>query len=144
MWQEIKTEKENTDSGEFEDMLNILDECLLKKNLNNANAQVGVISKFLEDFLGLHEIDNLCLLDGVTNTKVGNSLFKRKRDIILNLDEENKLGDDAYVPIGTHHVFQKKYSQSKIINQMVYWSGKDRQAYKDNIESTIKEFLTWA
>ena len=80
-------------------------------------------------------------MDNVSNIKIGNKLFKRKRDILLKIDEETDLGGDAYIPLSTRLVFQKSFSKSENIKQMIYWSENDREDYRNAVSEKIQEFL---
>lgn len=83
-------------------------------------------------------MSNLCLLDQVTNIQVSNKVFRDKREMVLELN--HKLNENAYVPIATKMVFQKSITPSKKV-QMNYWNSMDKEAYLEDIQVKIKEFL---
>lgn len=117
-----------------------LNEQIEKDNLKSSNEYLKAITKELNEILRLHEIENICLLDNVSNIKFGKKIFKRKRNILLGMDKI-ELGEDAYIPLTTRLVFQKSFSKSENINQMVYWSENDREDYRNAISEKIQEFL---
>lgn len=137
--QVFKDEKQQSET--IKENLAKLDEYIEKDKLKISNEYIKAITKELSETLRLHEIENLCLLDNVSNIKFGKSLFKRKRNILLGFDKNIDLGENAYVPIATKLVFQKSFSQSSNIDQMIYWSEKDRQAYRGAITNNIKKFI---
>ena len=84
----------------------------------------------------LHTIDNLALLSSRHNSKLNNSIFPMKRDIIIDLD---KIG--AFIPISTKNVFLKYYSTN--LSQIYFWNEADRNDYYQNIEDVLGgKFLT--
>lgn len=76
-----------------------------------------------------HSLNNLCLLDKNTNSKLNNSIFAIKRVIISEVDYEK------FIPICTRNVFLKKYTQYPDNN--IYWSEKDKKAYLNDIQKII-------
>lgn len=95
--------------------------------------RIREIKDLLEVEVATHKISNLTLLDRTTNSKLGNGLFKNKRDIVLKID-----GHDAenYVPYATVNCFVKRYT-SKDHLQNEFWSDADAESYLDNIKSVI-------
>lgn len=146
LFQMFENEKEDSVGKEKEDSVYIklddLDKYIEKQNLVTCNVLLKEITKELSDVFRLHEIENICLLDNVSNIKVGNSLFKRKRNIILGFDEGLELEEDAYIPLTTKLLFQKSFSKSENITQMLYWSEKDREDYRFALTTKTKEFLS--
>lgn len=79
-------------------------------------------------------IGNLVLLDSHTNRSFHNSLYPRKRRIILIADsnKEEEGVRNAYIPICTKQVFMKYYN--KEINISVNaWTQDDYNAYEEDI-----------
>jgi len=72
---------------------------------------------------------------------VGKKPFRRKRNIILRLDDEIEIKPDTYIPIGTEYVFSKKSTKSESY-QIDYWSLTDRESYLKFVQNTISKFLT--
>ena len=77
-------------------------------------------------------------MDNITNIQVGNKVFRKKREMILELDK--KLDKNAYVPIASKIVFQKSLTPSENL-VMNYWNTMDREAYIEDVKNKIKEFL---
>lgn len=94
------------------------------------------ISEMIKDDYGieLHRIDNLALLDGNTNSKIGNDFFDVKRQKIVELDRTG-----AFIPVCTRNVFLKYYSSDS--SQIHYWSESDRNDYLKAIKSILNDYL---
>lgn len=94
---------------------------------------------------------NFTLLDASTNRGYGNGIFPAKRRVIIGKDQGKNisLDDDlniiesdgaiAFVPQCTKNVFLKYYSPTT--NSLREWNKDDAQAYQDNIQTVLKEFL---
>lgn len=119
---------------EFQKLWNAID----LDNLEKSNDLVKKIELQLQEIFEKDSLSNLCLLDQVTNIQVGNKVFRDKREMILELNY--KLDEKAYVPIASKMVFQKSVTPSKKV-QMNYWNSMDKEAYLENIQVKIKEFL---
>ncbi|WP_157279224.1 DUF262 domain-containing protein [Aliarcobacter butzleri] len=78
----------------------------------------------------LHTIDNLALLSGKHNSKLNNSIFPAKRNIIINLDKNG-----SFIPICTKNVFLKYFSKN--LSQVYFWSEDDRNDYYRDIEEKL-------
>lgn len=78
----------------------------------------------------LHTIDNLALLSGKHNSKLNNSIFPAKRDIIIDLDKNG-----SFIPICTKNVFLKYFSKN--LSQVYFWSEDDRNDYYKDIEEKL-------
>lgn len=114
---------------------------LIKENKKgDCKKKIKEINDKIVEFFNVDDFNNLCLLDQSTNIKVGKKPFRRKRDIILELDEEIKLDSDTYIPIGTKNVFLKKSTNSSAF-QIDYWSIRDRELYLKMVKITITNFL---
>src|SRR5690606_9210810 len=124
-------------------ILELLEELnlLIKENKKgDCKKKIKEINDKIVEFFNVDDFNNLCLLDQSTNIKVGKKPFRRKRDIILELDEEIKIDSDAYIPIGTKNVFLKKSTNSSAF-QIDYWSIRDRELYLKMVKITITNFL---
>ncbi|MCX8524689.1 DUF262 domain-containing protein [Chryseobacterium formosus] len=99
------------------------------------------INDKVAEFFSVDDFNNLCLLDQSTNIKVGKKPFRRKRNIILKLDDEIEIKPDTYIPMGTEYVFSKKSTKSEFY-QIDYWSLTDRESYLKFVQNTISKFLT--
>jgi hypothetical protein len=83
-----------------------------------------------------HGIRNLALLASSHNSRLNNSVFEVKRQMILQLDRE---GD--YVPQCTRNVFLKYYADADA-QQPHFWSEQDKAAYMCEIRQVLKPYLT--
>lgn len=83
----------------------------------------------------LHSISNLALLAHRDNAALSNSVFAVKRRAIIRLDKEG-----SYIPFCTRNVFLKYYTQSGD-QQLHFWSGTDRQAYLEAVQTTVSPYL---
>lgn len=108
------------------------------QNLDKSNGLVKQIELQLQELLDKDSLSNLCFLDDKTNIQVGNKVFRKKREMILELDK--KLDEEAYVPMASKMVFQKSLTPSENL-VMNYWNTMDREAYIEDINNKIKEFL---
>lgn len=87
----------------------------------------------------IHNISNMALLDGNTNSSISNSVFEVKRQMILDADATGK-----YIPICTKKVFLKYYNKNEeyfTVQQNFYWSESDRQHYHDDIKRVLGEYI---
>ena len=108
------------------------------QDLDISNSLVKQIEPKLQELLDKDSLSNLCFLDNVTNIQVGNKVFRKKREMILELDK--KLDEEAYIPIASKIVFQKSLTPSENL-VMNYWNTMDREAYIEDVKNKIKEFL---
>lgn len=108
------------------------------QDLDKSNGLVKQIELQLQELLDKDSLSNLCFLDDKTNIQVGNKVFRKKREMILELDK--KLDKEAYVPMASKIVFQKSLTPSENL-VMNYWNTMDREAYIEDINNKIKEFL---
>jgi len=86
------------------------------------------------DSIDLHSIDNLALLSVRDNSSLNNSIFPKKRDKIMRLDE-----DGSFIPICTKNVFLKYYSKN--VDNFLFWNKSDRKDYLDEIKMRLRDFL---
>lgn len=87
----------------------------------------------------IHNISNMALLDGITNTSISNSVFEVKRQMILDADASGE-----YIPICTKKVFLKYYNKNEeyfTVQQNFYWSETDRQNYLDDIKRVLSDYI---
>lgn len=110
-------DRRNLDADKFEDLFNSISE------------------QIKDDYgIDLHKIDNLALLDGSTNSAIGNDFFDVKRIKIVELDRAG-----AFIPICTRNVFLKYYSSDS--SQIHYWSESDRNDYFNAIKTVLSDYL---
>lgn len=122
------------------ELCNELDVQIDGNKKTECKRSIKAINEKLDEFLSIDDFNNLCLLDQSSNIKVGKKPFRRKRNIILNMDKEIKLNPNTYIPIATQYVFSKNSTPSEYY-QVDYWSQKDKEYYLNEIEDTINQFL---
>lgn len=86
-------------------------------------------------------LGNLVLLDSHTNRSYHNSLYKRKRKIILaasNIDNQNNEYQVTYIPRCTLNVFLKTYNTGMDVN-LVEWTQDDYNKYLDDIKEKLEQ-----
>jgi hypothetical protein len=80
-------------------------------------------------------ISNLTLLDTNTNRSYKNAVFAVKRERLLSRDKSG-----TFVPLCTRNVFLKCYSSQ--VDNIMFWSNKDRQAYRKVMIDTLVGFFS--
>ncbi|MBU0473112.1 MAG: DUF262 domain-containing protein [Bacteroidetes bacterium] len=99
------------------------------------SLQEEIFQKYSEnENVNIHSIDNMALLSTEDNSALNNNIFPIKRDKIIELDEKG-----SFIPICTKNVFLKYYS--KDVSQNSEWTKKDKEAYRNEIETKLNEFL---
>lgn len=89
-----------------------------------------------------HQIGNLVLLDSHTNRSFHNSLYPRKRAIVIiadgNMSPTEKIPGvkNTYIPVCTKNVFMKYYNKNARIIQGA-WTKEDCSAYSADIEQKL-------
>ena len=107
----------------------------LKKIIKSIKSFTDELSSLME----IHGIGNLTLLRQSENSKLNNSLFKPKRNMIILL--ANKVNSkDSFIPISTLNVFNKYYTDSDDL-MMTYWYKQDSEYYKIAVAKTLSKFL---
>lgn len=81
-----------------------------------------------------HSINNLCLVDAVTNSKLNNSVFDVKREIIKEIEVKGH-----YIPFCTRNAFLKAYTSYPVNN--AYWTLDDRKDYLQSIRQVYEKFI---
>ena len=82
-----------------------------------------------------HTIRNLALLSSADNSRLNNSVFEVKRQMILELDRAGK-----YVPCCTRNVFLKYYADADA-QQPHFWSEQDKASYALAIRDILEPYL---
>ncbi len=82
-----------------------------------------------------HSIRNMALLSSADNSRLSNSVFEVKRQMILELDRK---GD--YVPVCTRNVFLKYYAEAHA-QQPHFWSDPDKDSYLKEVRNRLKPYL---
>ena len=101
----------------------------------------------ISNYLNLHGISNLALLDSNSNSKLSNKLFLEKRELILQFDQDGKyltsdgIEKKVFIPICTKNVFSKIYTTDKesVVNS--YFGKNDMDSYYDFIKNQLSTFL---
>jgi uncharacterized protein with ParB-like and HNH nuclease domain len=91
------------------------------------------------DLLKVHNIDNLALLDGATNSGLGNKVFKEKRNYLLEIDKSS-VTNKAFIPLATKNVFQKYYTSD--VKQHEFWGYQDRTDYLEALKLRLDIYFT--
>ncbi|MBI9061966.1 MAG: DUF262 domain-containing protein [Marinilabiliaceae bacterium] len=105
------------------------------------------LKPYTKEFLDVHKLGNLALLDGPTNSGLGKRTFAKKRDYILSVDSqpwETKDTDEdvikrPYIPPATVQVFLKYYT--KEVEKLNSWGYQDRSNYLEVIRETLKPYF---
>lgn len=105
--------------------------------------QVNRFSEYVTTYFALHNIRNMALLDGATNSSFGKKTFKGKRSTLIEIDkrgwDDSDSGPKAFIPVGTKNVFLK-YTSSDV-SQMDVWGWQDREDYFAHIMKTLRRYL---
>lgn len=83
-----------------------------------------------------HSIRNMALLSSADNSRLNNSVFEVKRQMILELDRAGE-----YVPQCTRNVFLKYYADADA-QQAHFWSEQDKTAYMQEIRTILQPYLS--
>lgn len=94
-----------------------------KKYLSDLAEIVGEFKEEDENAL-----DNLCLLPASVNRGIGNEIFSKKRQKIIDYEKGHDQANKQFIPAATKYIFSKYYSES--VSQMHKWSTSDRNSYK--------------
>jgi hypothetical protein len=82
-----------------------------------------------------HSIRNIALLSSADNSRLSNSVFEVKRQMILELDRSG-----SYVPACTRNVFLKYYAQADAQHPH-FWSELDKDSYFKEILARLHTYL---
>ena len=105
--------------------------------INYLAKLADVVGDFKED--DMNSLDNLCLLSDSLNRGIGNEIFSKKRQMIIQYEKEmNNVGVNYFIPISTKQVFSKYYSVE--VSQMHKWSKDDRKGYRDAIVDSLSYY----
>jgi uncharacterized protein with ParB-like and HNH nuclease domain len=124
---------ERINPNKFKD---VIDEMKL---IDETNINIEVFNRLFEEVQScfkdqlsddMHLINNLALLDRDSNSKLNNSFFDVKRELIVKMDKEG-----YFIPPCTRNVFLKYYSKNA--TQMHYWGPEDRNDYYLNFPTWI-------
>lgn len=144
-----ETDEKSALKDSLNELKNDISEDKVNENIpRSIKARVKELNIQLDKKLGTHSIKNLCLLDGPTNSSLGNSNFKNKRESILKIDKIGGIvkSDDnkqkVFIPICTKNVFLKYYTKNSDDINFTFWGHKDRKDYEEALEQNITNYLT--
>lgn len=109
---------------------------------------------FYEKFVELYDnkienkdgLGNLVLLDSHTNRSFHNSLFPRKRRIVIIADggsqdsEIKERVQRVYIPVCTRNVYLKAYNKKRDVS-LTNWTQDDYNAYYEDIKQKITDYF---
>lgn len=119
-------------------------------NLKDGDSFNAFFKRFVEIFdnniANKHGLGNLVLLDSHTNRSFHNSLFPRKRRIVIIADggSQDKVIKEkverVYIPICTKNVYLKAYNKKRDVS-LTNWTQDDYDAYYDDIQQKINDYF---
>jgi hypothetical protein len=95
----------------------------------------NVLKMLNQDDTPDHSIRNMALLSSNDNSRLSNSVFEVKRQMILELDRKG-----GYVPVCTRNVFLKYYAEADA-HQPHFWSEADKDSYIKEIRNRLKPYF---
>ena len=115
-----------------------------KENFNNLYSAVIAEAKDTDLKDEKDQIGNLVLLDEHTNKSFHNSLFPRKRRIVLmasglrnNTDSDlGEIVESVYVPICTQQVYTKSYCKRSSV-KLLSWNKEDFDVYVNDMKEKL-------
>lgn len=119
-----------------------------KENFNNLYSAVIAEAKDTDLKDEKDQIGNLVLLDEHTNKSFHNSLFPRKRRIVLmasglrnNTDRDlGETVESVYVPICTQQVYTKSYCKRSSV-KLLSWNKEDFDVYLNDIQEKLSFYF---
>lgn len=129
------------DSPEFENLIERMNELHQADEIEKEDFETIVTDVYAainehsdSDEQSKHSISNLCLVDAPTNSKLNNSVFDVKRELVKNRELVGH-----YIPVCTRNVFLKAYTEYPVNN--AYWTSEDRKGYLQNIKNVYDFFM---
>jgi len=157
---ELKNEKDREDwlksvkadyRSYFNDNNNAFEKTKDKKDFDKLYEEIiNYIKKENQDYIkedDKNNIGNLVLLDKHTNRSFHNSLFPRKRRIVIMADglaSENDKEQNVvrqFIPICTKQCFTKAYNKKSNV-KLGEWSKDDADAYLNDIKEKLNKYFT--
>lgn len=157
---ELKNEKDREDwlksveadyPSYFNDNENTSEKTKDKKDFDKLYEEIiNYIKKENQDYIeedNKNNIGNLVLLDKHTNRSFHNSLFPRKRRIVIMADglaSENDKEQNVvrqFIPICTKQCFTKAYNKKSNV-KLGEWSKDDADAYLNDIKEKLNKYFT--
>lgn len=131
------------------ELLETLDSIVNKETLI-ADADRKLIEEvmpFVKEFLDMHKLSNMALIDQPTNSGLGKRPFPLKRDYLIEIDKKSwttEQGKDAknerpFIPPTTLNAFLKYYTKGK--KQYEIWGYQDRTDYLNEIKATLEPYF---
>lgn len=134
---ELRNSVEDKIKGLTELLKHVDDQAELTDEQSNLRDEVDSQTA---DFFEKHSINNLTLLDGPTNSALGNKPFKEKRREIIEIDKKGYVDKQkVFIPLCTRYAFLKYYS--KDLQHLDYWNYQDRQDYLSHIQKILQPYL---
>ena len=87
------------------------------------------------DFIDIHAIGNLALLDGNINSSLKNNIFKEKINILLEFISDR----GRFIPPLTLKVFSKTFAGAN--TEEMYWTPEDFNKYEEYQDKKLKDFI---
>ena len=157
---ELKNEKDREDwlksvkadyRSYFKDNKNTSEKTKNKEDFDKLYEEIiNYIKKENQDYIeedNKNNIGNLVLLDKHTNRSFHNSLFPRKRRIVIMADglaSENDKEQNVvrqFIPICTKQCFTKAYNKESNV-KLGEWSKDDADAYLNDIKEKLNKYFT--
>ena len=157
---ELKNEKDREDwlksvkadyPSSFNDNENTSEKTKDKKDFDKLYEEIiNYIKKENQDYIeedNKNNIGNLVLLDKHTNRSFHNSLFPRKRRIVImadglaSKDDEEQNVVRQFIPICTKQCFTKAYNKKSNV-KLGEWSKDDADAYLNDIKEKLNKYFT--
>ena len=157
---ELKNEKDREDwlksvevdyRSYFENNKNTSEKTKNKEDFDKLYEEIiNYIKKENQDYIeedNKNNIGNLVLLDKHTNRSFHNSLFPRKRRIVIMADglaSENDKEQNVvrqFIPICTKQCFTKAYNKKSNV-KLGEWSKDDADAYLNDIKEKLNKYFT--
>ncbi len=157
---ELKNEKDREDwlksveadyRSYFKDNKNTSEKTKNKEDFDKLYEEIiNYIKKENQDYIkedNKNNIGNLVLLDKHTNRSFHNSLFPRKRRIVIMADglaSENDKEQNVvrqFIPICTKQCFTKAYNKKSNV-KLGEWSKDDADAYLNDIKEKLNKYFT--
>ena len=113
----------------------------LKNNTENEDKKNKDFEEFLEELfteIGGNDdnLSNLALLPSEINSSLKNNLFAKKREQLIN-EDDNKY----FIPLCTKKIFMKYYSPNHEQLNLNYWAKEDGDKYLEDIKTRCKDYL---
>ena len=110
-----------------------------KNNYVDCKNLIFEVDKHFCDFANLgekemHSLRNMALVDGKTNSALGKNFLNKKREIIIQ--REN---DKIYIPVCTKLCFNKAFSTKA--KSFVFWEKSDRENYFIQLKKVFLKYM---